>query len=117
MEDTYLLSIDGVIQPCVMTWEEIEESSQGDNEYLAVKVGQLKPGESHRFGGGAQPIFEITREAHDADCICRDCLVECGDIEDGAVECQNCGVIGGHSATCNRVTAFSQFSERNGLNV
>lgn len=44
-----------------LTPEEVLEMSQGENEYLSLYCGMLQPGEVHRSGGGASPIFEITR--------------------------------------------------------
>ncbi len=46
-----------------ITLEEIDQISQCDNEYLALQVGQLNAGESQRFGGGAEPLYDITAVA------------------------------------------------------
>lgn len=46
-----------------LTFDEIVEVSQCGDEYMQVVCGQLGVGKSARFGGGAQPLLEITRVA------------------------------------------------------
>ena len=56
-----VIGADGSREESDITPDEIVEMSQGENEYLSLYCGTLKPGEVHRSGGGASPIFEITR--------------------------------------------------------
>ncbi len=42
------------------TWEEFARDNEGDDDLLDA-VSSLRVGESEVFGGGASPIFTITR--------------------------------------------------------
>ncbi len=55
-------------------------------------------------------------EPHDYGCNCLECLKECGDVEDGATECRECGQVGGHAPGCMLVAdnAGKRFPESMG---